>query len=197
MHKGLKRLPISFRYGWKLYEAYVHFFISKGLIKIKGYEKKLKNFKLNRFLNDIPEGSKDKEGVNIQILIIQVLFLLKDDKIDQAINRMQVLHQYSGKYLKKDHTYRSNVFIRMLIVLIRNQMHREAVIRKSAKYLKMLKDNPIEKSKQSIGIEVVPFEDLWEIIIADTKNEFRFTPAKVKKINEAFGTGRRASKTKK
>lgn len=196
-NKTFKKTPISVRLNWKIYGAYIHLFIQKGLIDPSGYEDKLKTFKLSKFLNDVPDASKDKKGANIQILIIQVIFLLREDKIDQAINRIQVLHQYSGKYLTKDYSYRSKIFIKMLIVLIRNQMHRAAVIRKSAKYLKLLKENPIEKSKQSIGVEVVPFEDLWELIIAETKNEFRFTPAKMKKIEEAFGTKRKKPATKK
>ena len=190
-HKDIQKLPISSQEGWKLYAAYLHYFKAIGIVNFEEYKNIFKSFKLGKFLNDIPQGTKDKEGLNIQILIIQTIFLLRRNKIDQAIKRMQVLHQYCGKYLKKDHTYRSNVFIRMLIVLIRNQMHRAATIRKSAKYLKLLKEHPIEKSKQSIGVEVVPFEDLWELIIADTKNEFRFTSAKRKKVEELFGPKRK------
>ena len=196
-HQKIKSLPVTHQEGWKLYAAYLHFFKEIDLVAFGKYENVFKKFRLTKFLNDIPEAYKDKEGLNIQILIIQAIFLLRRDKIDQAINRIQFLHQYCGKYLKKDHTYRSNVFIRMLIVLIRNQMHRAATIRKSAKYLKLLKEHPIEKSKQSIGIEVVPFEDLWELIIADTRNEFRFTPAKMRKVEAAFGSDKRTRTAKK
>jgi len=195
--KGFADIPLLSQESWKLYEAYMQLFIELNKIDISLESQKIPKFKMGKFLNNIPIASKDKRGLNIQILILQVVFLLRRDKIDQAINRMQVLNQYSGRYLKKDYTYRSNVFIKMLIVLIRNQMHKEAVKRKAEKYLNLLREHPIEKSKQSIGVEVVPFEDLWELIISETKNEFRFTPAKMKKVEAAFGTKRKKPAAKK
>jgi len=175
----------SVKEPWKIHEAYIHFFIEAGKIE-PSENKHLKRFKLGKFLNEVPLYSKDKSGLNVQILIVQVLFLFRQGKIDQAIDRIASLNQYCHKHLRKDHTLRSNCFIKMLIVLITNQFHKEATLRKTKKYLKVLKENPIERSKQSIGVEIVPFEDLWEIITADLKNEFMYTPARKKRVDALF-----------
>ncbi len=185
-NSNLKRLQQLTQNEWKLVEAHVHLLIEFGRIDPIGYEKRLRKFKLTRFLNDIPGASKDKQGHNIQVLIIQVIFLLRLGKIEEALNRIQVLNQYRNKYLKKDQTYRSNVFIKMLIVLIQNQLHKAATERKSAKYIKLLEEHPIQKSKQSIGVEMIPYEDLWDMILEETDNSFRFTPAKKRKVDDFF-----------
>ena len=181
-----KKVSQLIRNEWKLLEAHVHLLIEFDRIDPTEHKKRLRKFKLSRFLNDVPGASKDKEGHNIQILIIQVIFLLRLGDIEKALNRIQVLNQYRNKYLKKDHTYRSNVFIKMLIVLVQNQMHKTATERKSAKYINLLKEHPIEKSKQSIGVEMIPYEDLWEMILEGTDNSFRFTPAKKRKVDDFF-----------
>ena len=74
----------------------------------------------------------------------------------------------------------------MLVILLKNQFHKEAVERKTKKYLKLLNDHPIEKMRQSIGVEIVPFEFLWGILTKDLKNEFRFTPARKKRVDLLF-----------
>ena len=147
---------------------------------------------MGKFLNEVPLYSKDKSGLNVQILIVQILFYFRQGKIDQAINRIASLNQYCHKYLRKDHTLRSNCFIKMLVILITNQFHKEATLRKTKKYIKILKENPIQKAKQSIAIEIVPFEDLWEIITADLKNEFMYTPARKKRVDALFPQKRKA-----
>lgn len=183
---NLKKVSQLTQNEWKLIEAHIHLLIEFNRIDPSEHQKRLRKFKLARFLNDVPGASKDKQGHNIQILIIQVIFLLRLGKVEKALNRIQVLNQYRKKYLKKDHTYRSNVFIKMLIVLVQNQMHKAATERKSAKYLKLLKEHPIDKSKQSIGVEMIPYEDLWEMILEGTDNSFRFTPAKKRKVDDFF-----------
>ena len=184
-HKNFKIQQPRVKEPWKVYEAYIHFFIEAGKIKPKK-SKQLKKFKLGKFLNEVPLYSKDKSGLNIQILIVQVLFLFRKGKIDEAIDRIASLNQYCHKYLRKDHTLRSNCFIKMLVVLITNQFHKEATLRKTQRYMRVLKENPIQKAKQSIGVEIVPFEDLWEIIIPNLKNEFMYTPARKKRVDELF-----------
>ena len=184
-NKNFKAQPKPIQEPWKVHEAYLHFFIEVGKIQPRN-TKILKNFKLGKFLNEVELFSKDKSGFNVQILIVQILFLFRRGKIDEAIDKVAALTQYNHKYLRKDHTLRSNCFIKMLVVLITNQFHKEATVRKTQKYVKLLKENPIEKAKQSIGVEVVPFEDLWKIIIADLKNEFMYTPARKKRVDELF-----------
>lgn len=166
-HEKYDKMPRNIRELWNLNEAYVHFFISINKIKVQvdlGGEK-VQKFKLNKFLNEVPLFSKDKRGINISILIIQLLFLLQQKKYGIVIDKVETLNAYCYRYLKKDNTFRSNCFIKLLLLLPKCDFHRVAVERKSKKILTKLQSVPLEVARQSAEIEIVPYEDLWEIVL--------------------------------
>lgn len=142
----------NFRETWLIYEAYAALLNGEKV-------------RLGKFLNDVPQFSKDKRGMNINMLIIQVLVLLQRRKYGDLIDRMAALERYSYRYLKKDDTFRSNCFIHILLKLEKGDFNLIAVRRHAAKYLKALQSVPVEKSKQDIDVEVVPYELLWEKVV--------------------------------
>ena len=145
---------------WKIYAAYVHFFTSIG--KTGAVESK---FRLGKFLNDLPTYSKDKRGMNINILILQILFLLERKKYNQIIDRTDALKSYSTRYLRQNETYRSNCFIKLLLLLPACHFHPKAVERKAKTLLDNLYKVPISESLQDDDLEIVPYETLWQIVL--------------------------------
>ncbi|MGK0366463.1 MAG: hypothetical protein ACI85O_003536 [Saprospiraceae bacterium] len=151
---------------WKVYEAYLNFFIqNEKIIPNQNQLETRKKFRINKFLNEVPIYSKDKRGFNIPILIIQVLFLLQQKKHDGIIDKVEALNAYCYRHLKKDETFRSNCFIKMLLLLPKCNFHRVAVDRKSKVLVAKLQSVPLEIARQSVEIEIVPYEDLWEIVM--------------------------------
>ncbi len=151
---------------WRIYEAYLNFFIEINKIdtsKTKGATKK--KFRISKFINEVPTYSSDKRGYNIPILIIQVLFLLQQKKYNRIIDKVEALNTYCYRHLKKDDTFRSNCFIKMLLLLPKCDFHRIAVERKSKVLRDKLQSVPLEIARQSAEIEIVPYEDLWEIVL--------------------------------
>ena len=53
----------------------------------------------------------------------------------------------------------------MLLCLPAASFHKKAVLRKADKYWKKLKDVPLEKANQSVELEIVPYEMLWEFVL--------------------------------
>jgi len=158
---------------WKIYEAYLNFFIEIKKIKPSTeIGKKGKKFRISKFLNDVPTYSSDKRGLNIPILIIQLLFLLQQKNYDKVIDKAEALNAYCYRYLKKDDTFRSNCFIKMLLVLPKGNFNRIAVERKSKALVEKLQSVPLEVARQSVEIEIVPYEDLWEIVLNMLDNKF-------------------------
>src|SRR5690606_26274487 len=90
-HPGYKKLPESVREQWAIYKAYVQYFISIGKINNQGKEQ-VQSFRIGKFLNEVPTFSKDKRGVNISIIIIQILFLLYKREFGQVIDRVEALN---------------------------------------------------------------------------------------------------------
>lgn len=143
---------------WRIHEAYIHLLISLGKI---APEQPLKKFRLNKFLNDVPTYAKDKRGANINILILQVLFLLQQKRYGAIVDRMEALRAYIHRHLRRDETYRSNCFLKMLLTLPKASFHRKAVIRKAEKYYERLNAIPLGEAKQGVELELIPYDHLW------------------------------------
>jgi hypothetical protein len=128
-------------------------------------ENKLRPFRINRFLNEVPHYSRDKSGRNIAILIIHVLFLFIQKKDDELDRRLDALGQYSFRYLRNDETLRSNAFIKMLQKLPDAHYHPIGIQRRVSKFYKRLTETPMNISEDSAETEVIPYEHLWEIVL--------------------------------
>lgn len=167
----------SIKETWKIYGAFIQYFIEIGVIKAEGIPLKESKFRLGKFLNEVPTYSKDKRGLNVPILIIQVLFLLHRRKFNDVIDRVEALNTYVYRYLKQDANYRSNCFLKMLLTLPQADFHRQAVVRKSAKYHEKLLAKPLEVSGESSELEIIPYEKLWEFVLDSLEDKFQRTSA--------------------
>ena len=133
---------------------------------------KTRKFSVNKFLNDTPIFSKDKRGLNIPILIAQILFLIHQKKYDKVIDRIDAIERYCTRYLRKDDTFRSNCFIKMLLQIPVSGFHKNGLERRASRYYKELLSNPIEVSNQSHDVEIIPYEDLWELALNSLETKF-------------------------
>lgn len=164
-HKSFKLFQ-TLHQSWLIKEAYIHFLIKMNKIDQNTLDNyPLKSFRLGKFLNEVPIYSKDKRGLNISILIIQMLFYLADKKYNQFIDRMDALTQYSYRYLRNDETLRSNAFIKMILKIPDASWHPLRVQRHVEKFYKKLVSTPMEISDQSAEIEIIPYEHLWELVL--------------------------------
>ena len=162
-HRQFKKLFANQQENWLITEAYLAFLVKTG--KIETTQKKYHKFRVRKFANSLPIFSKDKEGFNIPILIIQALLHITNNKLDAAFDNIERLAAYGSRYLRKDdHNFRSHCFIKMLAELPKQSFHPVAVERHTARFRKRLTEKPINISNQSYELEIIPYEDLWEMV---------------------------------
>ncbi len=161
-NKILKRQPQIILQNSYILQAYAHFLYKIG--KIKGVTPD-REFRINKFLNEVPEYSKDKQGVNIPIILIQILFFLADHKHHLIIDRMDSLKLYAYRYLKKDENFRSQCFIRMLGEIVRAGFKRQGTVFRTKALTDKLKLVPIDTYPATAENEIIPYEDLWEMVL--------------------------------
>ena len=100
------------------------------------------------------------------MIIVELLYNILDHDYDAMERRIYSLKEYCSKYLKKDkENYRSNCFIKMLLEIPKALFHPEAVHRKAKRYNQRLVDNPLELAMQPREVEIIPYEQLWRIIL--------------------------------
>lgn len=147
--------------AWRIYKAYLVYY--KKIRKLNINE----NIRLYKFLNEVPEYSKDKRGTNVAILIIQMLILLVDKRMDEFMNRTDSLKAYMHRHLRRNATYRSEIFIRFLLKLEPGRFRKQTVERLTSNLREKLnshsqKLNIIEKKQQW---EIIPYEILWDEVL--------------------------------
>ncbi len=79
---------------------------------------KTKDFKVLKFLNEVPIYSKDKAGFYPAILIAQILFLIDRGDEDQLEQNIEALRIFSSRYLSDKKAPRTTIFIKMLRQLV-------------------------------------------------------------------------------
>jgi hypothetical protein len=125
----------------------------------------VKKFRINKFVNEVVIYKKDKSGANIAVLILQILFLLNEQKYNGIIDRTEALKSYQQRYLRNDETFRSQCFIRMLILMSECSFNKKATQRKTEKLWTKLQSKPINIAEQSADIEPIPYETLWGFVL--------------------------------
>lgn len=164
-HKRFDFLPEKIREMWQLYQAYIHLLIDQEVILPSDGDKNFTTFRINRFLNNMPLYSKDKRGMNVAILVVQILFYIQKRKYDTAIDRIEAIEKYCSRYLFKADTMRSYYFIKMLLAIPKASFHQKAAVRYAAVSAKKMEAIPTELSYQFHKIEIIPYELLWDIAV--------------------------------
>ncbi len=165
-NKKFSKLPVHIREVWKIYEAWLYFLFQMDRIQSVDAEKFIaKKFRISRFINEMNVYAKDKKGLNIPILIIHTILLLLHKKHGVLIDRVEAISKYTDRYIKKMENQRSNFFIRMLVEIPKNDFQIKRIKTKTANYLSALKNIPIDVSEQNHDVEILPFEDTWDLIM--------------------------------
>jgi hypothetical protein len=164
-HRRFAFLPEYVQEMWEIYRAYLHLMIDLGKVKIDEGDSNFTPFRIQRFLNSIPLYSKDKRGMNIAILIVQILFYIQKKKYDLSIDRIETIEKYCSRYLMKPETIRSYYFIKLLLTIPQAGFHQVAVRRHTKTDLEKLQRASSEFSQQFHKIEIIPYELLWEMAL--------------------------------
>lgn len=144
---------------------------------VQGYSKVLNNvtaekqdenyvkFRIFKLLNQLPIHSQEKAGLNIAIINLQIIHAIDNRDYDMLIDRADALKQYLHRHLKQKKAYRSYCFVRMIIEMTKAGFNPIRTERYVEDWLAKLKSVPLELSEQPLEVEIVPYEDLWEIIM--------------------------------
>ncbi|MEO8665966.1 MAG: hypothetical protein ABI462_10755 [Ignavibacteria bacterium] len=145
--------------------GYIHLIVDSGLAgDPKKLKKLLPDFKIGKFLNAIPVFSKDKQGINVSILLMHVAILLQRKNHDAIIDRADSLKQYAYKYLRKDDSFRSNCMIKMVIQMTKAGFNPIRTERYTRDLLKQLEAVKLAGSGENIETEIIPYEVLWTVM---------------------------------
>jgi NifU-like protein involved in Fe-S cluster formation len=162
-HKRFYVLRDSQRETWNILGAYLYIVQQlKGLTMPEGMAPKVKS---SRFRNEIKDYSQDKTGMNIAILAAEVLLEFVEGKDNELWDRIAALEKYRERYLRNsDDTHRSQLFIKILVILSKYNYDSDKFLDKAQPYLKELRTVPLQLTNQAHELEIVPYEKLVRMI---------------------------------
>ncbi len=89
------------------------------------------------------------------------------------MGRIESIEKYCSRYLRQGDTFRSNCFIKMLLQIPKSKFQTNSLIRKTEQLVELLKSVPLEYARQTSEIEIIPYEDLWELVLDTTSKNNR------------------------
>lgn len=166
---GFERLPTARKEKWQVMRAHMEFLQHANIWKPANVNTIDSKFRLNKFINDVPVFQRDKKGVNISILILQILFLLINKDYTGIIDRKEALTRYIRRHLATKQNERSRVFMTLLSKMIIFNFNGEKVEYKTKKLRKQLGEEVYNYATNMGGNEILDFEMLWEWVIKELK----------------------------
>ncbi|MBC5774937.1 hypothetical protein H8S95_12745 [Pontibacter sp. KCTC 32443] len=141
---------------WQLYTAYLYFLEPKSPV--------LEGFNYQNFVTSVNEYSKDKQGFNVAILILQFMYFLKKGDTEGLLYRIESLKKYILTHLKDTFSLRSKLFLKLLMLTVTEDYDAASCRIKGAKHYQKLIETPTPGDAYA-EIEIVPYEHLWELIL--------------------------------
>ncbi|RIJ41407.1 hypothetical protein [Pontibacter oryzae] len=157
------KLPAAAKERWTLYQAYYLLFASTD---------RKTNRIINPFLLSLPEYSKDKQGFNVAILILQFIFYLQRKETEALLYRIESLKKYILTHLKDTFSLRSKTLLKLLIITVTEDFDAQSSSKKGAKLYQRLIETPIPGDAFA-EIEIVPYEHLWEHILLILNSQYK------------------------
>lgn len=161
---SFSRLPGNTRETWVIYGAWTHLLKAAGKVRTEESQR-LSRFRIQKYLNDVPTFAQDKRGLNVPILVSQIFLLLQQKQYDIILDRFEAIGKYKDRYLDHEHNFRSNLFIRMLLEVPRANFHRKRTVANTQVLGERLKEVSLEIANQSHDLEILPYEDAWELLL--------------------------------
>ncbi|MBC5994358.1 hypothetical protein [Pontibacter cellulosilyticus] len=155
VEKGvLKSSIFSSKEKWTLYLRYVKLLLPQEQI-VEAAIPDLGKYEISLL-------SKDKEGFNLPLLIVEYLEMMpKLDAEDMELYASR-FRKYSSKYLKGEVWDRARLFLKLLILSMKEEGER--LEKKATPLLQKLKSTPPPRDPVA-EVEIIPYEHLWELVL--------------------------------
>ena len=161
----IRGLSPAFQQRIHIINAFVYILAKSG--KVEGFAPQENVFNVKKFINSVPSFKFDTGGFGFSVNIALFIHWLIDKDYDALIEKRESLITYTSKHLRDEGDYRARHFLKMLIAVVTKDFSRvrvEAYV-KDRRLLSQLRKKPLVTAKQDLWLEMVPFEDLWKIVL--------------------------------
>jgi len=159
--KYLQNMSVMHQKKWRLFKAY--------LIYVLEPKDQDHSFDTDEFLNEFLVFKMDKRGYNVALLILNWCMLLRNGDFTKLITITNALKEYRLRNLKGKPDQRVNLFVSMMQTAYRLDYDPNKLRESTNTFLRKIRDKRIVYSANMEGLEVIPFDVLWGMVINDMK----------------------------
>ncbi len=163
-HTQFAQLEGNFKDNWRLLGGYLHLLAALGQLDPKQVEKVVEPYRYGRLVNEVETVNKDREGMNIPLLFLPILFSLAQGNYLEYGRSEEALEKYRQRHLDNAVNQRSAAFVNMLMALDKKAFDPVGAERRIKKGLETLQEEQPQVIGQYFAIEIVPYEDLWAML---------------------------------
>jgi hypothetical protein len=123
-------------------------------------------FKVSHFKNDLEISDKDKSGLNISVLFVDIAFEILRKRYDQISERFEAIQKYLQRYAEEEGKGRVYSYAKLLDGGIRYDWNLKKL--QSDEFepaLHHLRTTQVDILNMRFEIEVLPYEELWDFMI--------------------------------
>ncbi|HEX8505841.1 MAG TPA: hypothetical protein VF630_10765 [Hymenobacter sp.] len=143
---------------WDLYKAYIDFVLPPQRVTTA------RQRQMAQWVLQLPEYSRDKRGHNVAILVLQLLYFLRERNLEAVLMRLERLRKYQQRHLYEPSTLRSRLFLRLLQLIVEKNFDALRAAERGKNLLQQLRDTP-PPGEAFAEVEIIPYEHLWEIVL--------------------------------
>lgn len=169
--KQVERLhSAEYAASFRVIFAYQHILSKLGLLPNIDLPKQVADFRLSRFMNQVQLLEKNKQGYNIHLRIIELIYLVVSKKYDTFIDKTEGVEKYVVRYLSKPDHQRNGLFLKMLVSAVKHNFDPEVIAREEQDNFNKLKslDN-VAFLMDLPSTEIIPYDQLWPLFLAALK----------------------------
>lgn len=153
------------RDNWQLYGGYLHLLALLGKLDPKKVVEAVGEFKYSKLNNEIEVVAKDKQGMNIPLILLPVVYALVKGDFEETDISPEGLDKYRKRYLNTDMNKRSAAFLNLLLAFAKKDYSSASAEKKIKKELEVLASEQPQVAGQTFAVEIIPYEDLWEMMV--------------------------------
>jgi hypothetical protein len=166
VHEKFSALSGNVRDNWQLYGGYLNLLALLGKLDQQKVTEAVGEFRYGKLSNEIEVAAKDKQGMNIPLVLLPVIYALVKGNFDETDISPEGLDKYRKRYLNTDMNKRSAAFLNLLLAYAKKEYNSASADKKIKKELEVLASEQPQVAGQTFAVEIIPYEDLWEMMVA-------------------------------
>ncbi|MEZ4894059.1 MAG: hypothetical protein R2778_13710 [Saprospiraceae bacterium] len=163
-HQKFSTLAGAIRDNWQLFGGYLHLLAAFGKLDEQKVTDIVGIYRFGKMNNEIEIIAKDKEGMNVPLILLPVIYALVKGEFEDKEISPEALDKYRKRYLNTDMNKRSAAFLNLLLAYAKKDYASKSAEKKITKELEVLYSEQPEVAGQTFAVEIIPYEDLWEMM---------------------------------